>query len=819
MNENKHQNKCPLEVDLRGSIHCRSHWLQNLTRIFIVLGSILLIILLSIGFNRQTGYATSNASHPPTSTPTLSLGGLNPFGSSKVPVFPTQPPLIECLIASPAWLINTTSIDLRTRNHPTEQFVSDNSQELSVIHCPQNQPIESSSFIDISPHLLDIVLSGSAEPNQILPSETPFDNILAIATPQPPIEAVSPTARFTPTDTLAVVLTDALKNKIEQASKDLIALHPLQPQLPMETLLLETELRVTLTKPNGDSVFFTESNSVAKRWSFKFDPDAESGNYVVKVISGDCAIECIELFSEAVSVIGQTRIVMDAPNASLDDQFSNNIFRSPQDVEIQYQDFRERSMVNVAIYRVVADLGETIERFFTIRDALVPIDTQKIQIRADGNFTQPLTSLLSVDNNDVVAGQYIILTCYTLQCDRLPHIEFDTLIRSTDAFWPNLYYTTFTIGTGSSSFGFVPIDAEFTEIGRNSLDPIVRTELVFQVEVSSLNRGSNIGPVSDFTGLAPLIDLNDTNVTSIDFRIRNSSGVEVHHMSDKSSAYCAFGDRTSCRAWEFGHNGNRWPDGRPIESGIHTLHATIHTTGGLETSIEQAIRIELPELEVSITQTGPNSASSLISERLIFQVEAYDPAQGDVDGSGIENVQLTVIDPDGKTMEEKTLDTAPYCLHLDDENQCIAGEALTPGFYIIRSVVTAENGRVKQVQRSIQINPAIFTPVQTARAFYEAIDAGVLTGDYRPAYDLLSNARHAGGSFSSFEAGFVTTRAVKVELVELVSQDEENAQVHIVIIATDEIDGELSSVRYDINYQLIFEDERWRLDTARVDPL
>jgi hypothetical protein len=110
-------------------------------------------------------------------------------------------------------------------------------------------------------------------------------------------------------------------------------------------------------------------------------------------------------------------------------------------------------------------------------------------------------------------------------------------------------------------------------------------------------------------------------------------------------------------------------------------------------------------------------------------------------------------------------------------------------------------------------------PVEVARAFYQAINEGVATGDFHPAYNLLSRARRAARPYASFAQGFATTREVQVEQLELLEQNNDNATIQVVLLAIDLVDGARQAVRYSIIYHLVKEGAQWRLDRASVTQL
>jgi hypothetical protein len=107
-------------------------------------------------------------------------------------------------------------------------------------------------------------------------------------------------------------------------------------------------------------------------------------------------------------------------------------------------------------------------------------------------------------------------------------------------------------------------------------------------------------------------------------------------------------------------------------------------------------------------------------------------------------------------------------------------------------------------------------PEDVVRSFYLALDAGVTSGDFHPAFRLLSARRQGRQSYADFAAGYDTTRAISIDSIALISQSKQQARVNAVVYAIDEIDGEVVDATFDITWTLRMENDQWRLDRASV---
>jgi len=228
------------------------------------------------------------------------------------------------------------------------------------------------------------------------------------------------------------------------------------------------------------------------------------------------------------------------------------------------------------------------------------------------------------------------------------------------------------------------------------------TELVFRVVAYDPSAGDNDGD----------------GIDRVEMRVLDPDGRVVHERTERTAGYCLFGGgEPDCTVWQFARNNYRWPDGAPIASGLHTLQATAYARGGGAARVEAQISLELtqdrPPLVVRIVQ--PRAGASATTE-LVFRVAAYDPGVGDRDGDGIDRVEMSILDPYGQVVHQRTERTAGYCAFGGGEPECNvfdfaasgyswpAGGELANGTYTLRAVVYARDGRTATVEGQVNIS-------------------------------------------------------------------------------------------------------------------
>ncbi|MEZ4866957.1 MAG: SH3 domain-containing protein [Caldilineaceae bacterium] len=108
------------------------------------------------------------------------------------------------------------------------------------------------------------------------------------------------------------------------------------------------------------------------------------------------------------------------------------------------------------------------------------------------------------------------------------------------------------------------------------------------------------------------------------------------------------------------------------------------------------------------------------------------------------------------------------------------------------------------------------TARRTVEAFWQAVRAGVRTGDFRAAYSYLSPARQSVWSYSSFKDGFATTRTIEIESLNLVEANATSATIDSTLLAADQLGDGLHYRHFLFRYRLTLVDGAWRLDTLQL---
>ena len=82
-------------------------------------------------------------------------------------------------------------------------------------------------------------------------------------------------------------------------------------------------------------------------------------------------------------------------------------------------------------------------------------------------------------------------------------------------------------------------------------------------------------------------------IDSVDMRILDSSGHQVHQRTEKTAGYCSFGGgEPDCTTWNFAGHNFQWPNGDAIGADVYTLQATIHAQDGRTLTIAGTVQIQ-----------------------------------------------------------------------------------------------------------------------------------------------------------------------------------------------------------------------------------
>lgn len=120
------------------------------------------------------------------------------------------------------------------------------------------------------------------------------------------------------------------------------------------------------------------------------------------------------------------------------------------------------------------------------------------------------------------------------------------------------------------------------------------------------------------------------------------------------------------------------------------------------------------DIETGVVQTGPNTTATTVSKALVFQARAFDPNWGSSDGDGIKNVQMSLVQPNGTTVYERTEFGPAYCL-FGGNNPCVTwvfedhgnrwpnGQPIQSGRLLLRATANRHDGGSETVTAEVDI--------------------------------------------------------------------------------------------------------------------
>jgi hypothetical protein len=116
---------------------------------------------------------------------------------------------------------------------------------------------------------------------------------------------------------------------------------------------------------------------------------------------------------------------------------------------------------------------------------------------------------------------------------------------------------------------------------------IFRDRIVFRVEVFDKNTP---GPHTDGAGI------QNVKFVITGPKKKNGEVEGVHKRTENTAGYCAFGGgEPNCDVWVFSQRGNKWPDGKAIEDGLHSVTITITPKQGEPVVWIWQFKIERPK--------------------------------------------------------------------------------------------------------------------------------------------------------------------------------------------------------------------------------
>lgn len=204
---------------------------------------------------------------------------------------------------------------------------------------------------------------------------------------------------------------------------------------------------------------------------------------------------------------------------------------------------------------------------------------------------------------------------------------------------------------------------------------------------------------------------------------------QVYTRRENTEGYCIFGGgEPACTNLRL-QAGVTWPGtDSPIYNGFYTLSVSFFSEGNegfgnADSSWFINLYIDSPELEgppgsegssppeeqpselqVELRETMPGSVESDVFDELNFRVAAWDPAVGDDDGDGIDEVLLEIFSA-GELVHARTEGTAGFCAFGGGEPDCTTwnfpdndwswpdGASIFGGESLLRATVFADDGR------------------------------------------------------------------------------------------------------------------------------
>ncbi|HEX5692949.1 MAG TPA: hypothetical protein VFX76_23215, partial [Roseiflexaceae bacterium] len=222
----------------------------------------------------------------------------------------------------------------------------------------------------------------------------------------------------------------------------------------------------------------------------------------------------------------------------------------------------------------------------------------------------------------------------------------------------------------------------------------------------------------------PRVGENDGDgIANVTFQFFGPDSREVYTHTENNPLYCAFGggdDGQNCDRWRFSEHGNTWPNGKPAQSGAHTLIVTVLAqSGGVQRETRDiTLALDQPEQQPLVMQIDP--ANDAFGDLLDIQVLTHDPNVGEANGAGIASVTFQVFDEQGRNVHEQTERNVRYCMFgggdngqpcnvwrfSEHNNQLPNGAALLAGStYTLRATVSASSGQELRQELTFTIQP------------------------------------------------------------------------------------------------------------------
>jgi hypothetical protein len=217
--------------------------------------------------------------------------------------------------------------------------------------------------------------------------------------------------------------------------------------------------------------------------------------------------------------------------------------------------------------------------------------------------------------------------------------------------------------------------------------------------------GSEINVEAQANDVAVGNDSGD-GIAYVDFFIQDLNGNVIATKRENNSPYCFFGEAEGqCAPSQNGAPNFRWDDNSPIEQQWYFIRAVAHTP-------DNRIQVAEQPLYVEIVGDGIQRLFVFINEPQFFNNEKELIVEAEVEGesasSGIQRVDFTIVDYDGKVVHKRTEQSARWCGFSGGEGtfpcnkynfaqnggRWSNGTPVFPTQYVVRAVAYTNDGNI-----------------------------------------------------------------------------------------------------------------------------
>lgn len=209
---------------------------------------------------------------------------------------------------------------------------------------------------------------------------------------------------------------------------------------------------------------------------------------------------------------------------------------------------------------------------------------------------------------------------------------------------------------------------------------------------------------------------NGDGIAYVEFFVQDLEGNVIATKRENNKPYCFFGEADgNCLFIQPGTNQFVWRSGVPITEGWYLIRAVGHSLKNTIQVAERPLRLNLPpdsfeDIFVSIVEPFTDR----IENELVFEADV----SGAGTGSGVERVEMQIVQYDGKIVHERTERTARYCGFGGGENnqpcppygfaangsKWSSGAPIYPTQYVLRAIVYLNDGNIAATTAIMQID-------------------------------------------------------------------------------------------------------------------